>query len=70
MPRKKWRTVYPGSRTTDPFASELKAYEFVDALRSAWAAGADNATGSLTVQVDEVQGWQPHEHINFAEEGQ
>ncbi|HEY6117205.1 MAG TPA: hypothetical protein VI172_14735 [Candidatus Dormibacteraeota bacterium] len=70
MPRKQWRTVYPGSRVTDRFPSEKATYDFVDNLRSAWAAGAPAATGALTVQVDEGlgAGWEPCEHISFAEE--
>lgn len=67
MARKKWRTVYPGSTETDTFPSQTKAYDFVDALRSQWAAGG--TTGALTVQVDEGSGWEPYEHINFAKEG-
>lgn len=66
--RKKWRIVYPDIRDVDTFAAERGAYEFVEALRSAWAAGAPGLTGSLTVQVDEGFGWQPYEHIDFAEE--
>lgn len=64
--RKKWRIVYPGH--VGQFLSEKAAYEFVDRLRSAWAAGGP--TGSLTVQVDEGLGfgWQDSEYINFAEE--
>lgn len=65
---KKWRTVYPGSRDVDVFPSERKTYAWVEDLRSAWAAGGPTST--LTVQVDEGlgAGWQPYEHINFAEE--
>jgi hypothetical protein len=68
--RKKWRIVYPGHPDDcDEFRSQKATYDFVDSLRSAWAAGGP--TGSLTVQVDEGLGfgWQPWEHINFAEEG-
>lgn len=70
MARKKWRIVYPGCSDVDMFPSEPKAYEFVEALRNAWVAGANGATGTLTVQVDELagHGWQPYEHIDFAEE--
>lgn len=69
MAGKKWRTVYPGG-LHDDHRSERLAYEFVEALRSSWTAGMDDATGSVTVQVDERlgAGWQPYEHINFAEE--
>lgn len=70
--RRKWRIVYPGHfGDVDQFASERKAYEFVDAMRSSWATGAPGSAGRLTVQVDEGlgNGWQPYEHINFAEEG-
>jgi len=37
-------------------------------MRSSWATGASGSAGSLTVQVDDGSGWQPYEHINFAEE--
>lgn len=66
MAAKKWRLVYPGAPEVDEFRSERKAYEFVDSLRTAWVAGGP--TGALTVQIDEGFGWQPYEHINFAEE--
>ncbi len=66
MIRKKWRIVYPGHSEVDVLPSERKVYEFVDALRNSWAAGGPTST--LTVQVDEGFGWQPFEHINFAEE--
>lgn len=68
MARKKWRTVYAGSTEIDEFPSEVKAYVWVENLRSAWLSGG--ATGSLTVQVDEGLGlgWQPYEHIDFAGE--
>jgi hypothetical protein len=66
--RKRWRLVYPGSPEADTFTSKELRDEFVEALRSAWAAGAPGSTGSLTVQVDEGQGWQTYEHINFATE--
>lgn len=64
----KWRVVYPGSTDIDQFPSEVEAYVWVENLRSAWLSGGP--TGSLTVQVDEGfgLGWQPSEHINFAEE--
>jgi hypothetical protein len=65
--RRKWRIVYPGSRNPDRFPSEAKMHEFVDSLRSAWACGA--AISSLTVQVNEGDGWVPYEHIDFATEG-
>lgn len=71
MAGKKWRIVYPGhSGDVDQLRSERLAYEFVDAMRSSWAAGAPGSASSLTVQVDEGlgHGWQPYEHINFAEE--
>jgi hypothetical protein len=68
VPRKKWRIVYPGSPEVDTLPSEARVYEFVDAMRSSWAAGAPDSAGSLTVQVDEGFGWTPYEHINFAEE--
>ncbi len=70
MSRKKWRVVYPGSTDVDVLTSEKATYEFVNALRDAWAGGAPGCTGSLTVQVDERQGhgWETYEHINFAEE--
>ncbi len=66
--RKRWRCVYPGSREVDEFATESKTYDRVAEMRDAWVAGGP--TGSITVQVDEGlgAGWQPHEHINFAEE--
>ncbi len=68
MAATRWRCVYPGSRETDSFPSEGKTYEWVDQLRTQWAKG--DPTGQLTVQVDEGlgSGWQPYEHINFAEE--
>jgi hypothetical protein len=63
---RKWRIVYPGSIDHDAFRTERATYEHVDALRGAWLDG--QASGSLTVQVDEGLGWQPYEDINFAEE--
>lgn len=64
----KWRTVYAGGEP-DQFPSQQAVYEFVDALRNSWAAGTPGSVGSLTVQVNDGTGWQPHAHINFAEEG-
>jgi hypothetical protein len=64
--RKKWRVVYPGAPEVDEFPSEVKAYVWVENLRTAWVAGGP--TSALTVQVDEGFGWTPYEHINFAEE--
>jgi len=71
MARKKWRLVCPDSAEINQFGSQLAAYEFVDALRDAWAAGAPGSGGRVTVQVDEGNdlGWQPYEHLDFAEEG-
>lgn len=68
--RKKWRTVYQGGEP-DGFTSERAVYEFVDALRCSWAAGAPGSVGALTVQVDEDcgMGWETFEFIDFAEEG-
>lgn len=68
--RRKWRVVYPGRPEVDEFQTERKAYDFVEALRASWASGYPDAMGSLTVQVDERHGagWEPYEHINFAEE--
>lgn len=67
--RRQWRIIYPVlGRAADTFGSEQKTYDFVDGLRSVWAAGADGAVGSLTVQIHEGSGWQPYEHIDFAEE--
>lgn len=62
--RKKWRIVYPS--TTDAFTSEAELNRFVDGLRDGWVAGG--SVSAVTVQVDEGSGWQPFEHINFAEE--
>jgi hypothetical protein len=66
--RKTWRVVYPNSPDDNLFPSERWAYDFVDILRRHWAKGEPYSTGSLTVQVDEGFGWQPYEHIDFAEE--
>lgn len=68
MAGRKWRLSYPGADDDIWFTSERSTYAFVDTLRSSWAAGAPGSTGSLTVQVDEGFGWQPYEHIDFAEE--
>jgi hypothetical protein len=69
MARRKWRIVYPGSSEVDQLTSERATYDFIDELRSAWAAGEADG-GKLTVQVDEGHGWETYEHINFAEEQQ
>ncbi len=67
MPAKRWRTVYTGSEP-DSFTSKRLAYEFVEALRRSWVAGAPGCVGSLTVQTNDGSGWTEHEYINFAEE--
>ena len=67
---RKWRIVYPGRPEVDEFPTERKTYDYVEALRASWASGYPGAAASLTVQVDERagSGWEPYEHINFAEE--
>ena len=69
MAGRKWRVVRPGGSDENVFPSERWAYDFVDILRRNWAEGEPYSAGSLTVQVDEGQGWEDHEYIDFATEG-
>ncbi len=77
--KQQWRCVYPGSPEIDEFPSKAKAYEWVGSLRHTYGLSLrqasalwdpiPNPTVALTVQIDDGlgTGWQPYEHINFAD---